>query len=316
MAQLVAKHRSTQMLPVFAQFMRYEIHHVESFTRRAALAEFTASRDCLLILLCHANATVTINAGMAGLWWPLRGSTVAAAPDSRITFDRRSILVSDSQRAQDVSFRPNSTTIAILASQSMWSSVVSPLHAHSGTELTLFPAIHQANGTACKLLLQIMRALAVARQDSGVLARADVFSLGVVAGLLQQPFESLIARCPGQNLSKRKAAFLRLQRIRNFISYSTHPEINVTALAAMANYSVWHFIRVYDSVFGETPYAHISRCRVDRARKMLEVSEECVSDVALSVGFENRATLTRALKKRYGVSPLQIRQGRAAVCLP
>lgn len=296
--------------------MRYEMHHVESFTRFAVPSDFSASRDCLLILLCHANATVTTHAGMTGLWWPLRGSTVAVAPDSRITFDRRSILVSDSQRAQDVSIRPNSMAMAIMASQGLWSTVLSSLHAHAAIEPVLFPAVHPAVPALCKLLLQVMRALALGQGGSGRLASADVISLGVVAGHLQQSFASLIARCPGQNLAKQKAAFLRLQRIRNFVSYSTQPEINVQALAAMANYSVWHFIRVYDSVFGETPYEHISRCRVDRARKLLERSEQCVSDVALSVGFENRATLTRALKKRYGVSPIQIRQARAAVCLP
>jgi AraC family transcriptional regulator len=287
--------------------MNYAIHRVTARTRLDVPAEDlmqAQSGDRLLVLLCSAGSTVTVPHGFAGLWWPIRGRALALTSDSRVSFDRRSIFVSDSQRSQDISIQPSSIAIGLIGSQGLWSSVVSLLGT-APPEPVLFPATHSVNRSVCRQLLCFVRA--VLENTAEAIEPWKLVYLATAINDLQNSFAQLIGRCPGRNLSRQRMVFLRLQRIRNYLSYSTQTDLDVRKLALMANYSVWRFIRVYYSVFSETPYAYISRRRVDRARELLEASRQCVGDIALAVGFENRSTLTRAIKRRYGLSAVQLR---------
>jgi AraC family transcriptional regulator len=154
-------------------------------------------------------------------------------------------------------------------------------------------------------LLLLMRG--VAATTSRDVTATEMTILGLLVERLQRKFEKLIQRSPGQNASRKKAAFMRVQRTRNLISFGVGSRFDVRSLAHMANYSVWHFIHVYNCVFGETPYVHISRLRMDQAKNLIRMNERCMSEIAQSVGFDSRTTLTRAIKKRYGVCASQLR---------
>ena len=294
--------------------MNHFIHRVGAHTNFDVPIEHATQvpyRDRLAVLLCDAGSTINTPSGFAGLWWPTRGRAMALTLDLRIAFDRRSIFVADSQRGHSIAIQPSSRAVAIIASQALWSNALSLLDTISAAEPALFPALHKANPTACRQLLRFLR---LATENAAEkLGPPQIVHLATVIDDLQRPFEQLIAHCPGTNLSRKKAVFLRLQRIRNYLSHCTQAELDIGTLALTINYSVSRFIRVYCSVFGETPYSYISRCRVDRARKLLEASEQCVGDIALAVGFENRATLTRAIKRHYGVSATQLRRDRNLV---
>lgn len=270
--------------------------------------------DALLVLSCSAGSTVTTPAGLAGLWWPIRGRLLALTPDSCTLLDRRSILVSDSQRSHDILFQSSSGGIGLIGSQALWATISSISGMSAVSDPALFPALHIARPLVCKQLLGFVRA--TAQDIASSLDRSKIAHLTAAIEDLQQSFSQLIARCPGRSTSRQRTVFMRLQRVRNHLSCCTEPSLDVRKLAMMANYSVWRFIRVYFAVFGETPYAHFSRCRLDRAKKLLKASRQCVSDIALAVGFENRSTLTRAMKKRYGLSATQLRHSNEPVFRP
>jgi AraC family transcriptional regulator len=291
--------------------MNYSIHRVGAHTNFEVPVEHatqTRHGERLAVLLCDAASTINTPSGFAGLWWPTHGRAMALTLDSRIAFDRRSIFVSDSQRGHSISIQPSSRAIGVMGSQALWSGALSLLDTTSATEPALFPALHKASPTACRQLLRFLR-LAIGNAAEK-LGPPQAIHLATAINELQRPFRQLIAHCPGTSLSRQKTVFLRLQRIRNHLSHCTQADLDIGKLALTVNYSVSRFIRVYCSVFGETPYSYISRCRVDRARKLLEASEQCVGDIALAVGFENRATLTRAIKRHFGVSATQLRQAR------
>jgi len=289
------------------------MHRVAPRSRIDLAAEpmFAACRSgaSLLLLRCGAGSTLSVPAGVAALCWPLRGQVVALSADSRSAFDRRSLLVSDSQRTLDICCQTAADAVVLIATQAWWSALDG---AQAPAGPALFPALHRARALVCRHLLDFLRT-ASANPDEPI-TPAGVGALTTAVAEMQRPFATLIERCPGRSLRRQHAVFMRLQRVRNYLSACTLPDLDVKRLARSANYSVWRFIRVYYSVFGETPYAHISRCRVDRARALLELSEQCVSDIALAVGFENRATLTRAIKRRYGLSAVQLRGARERTC--
>lgn len=65
-------------------------------------------------------------------------------------------------------------------------------------------------------------------------------------------------------------------------------------------------------VLGETPGTHQRRLRLDRAAWLLLTSRTTVLDVALTTGFENHETFTRAFRTRFGVTPSAFRLNRGA----
>jgi AraC family transcriptional regulator len=266
------------------------------------------SGDRLLVAICSAGSTVTTPPGVAGLWWPIHGKVVALTADTQISLDRQSIYISDSQRGQDISIESNSSGIGLIGSQAVWKAVASLSSIGAICEPALFPAFHAANLPSRQRLLSFVRE--VIADPAGAADPAKLTLLASALGDLQGVFEQVIARCLGRNAIRQRTVFMRLQRIRNYLSCCIQPNVDVKKLALMANYSVWRFIKVFFAVFGETPYAYISRCHIERARRLLQMGNLCIGDVALVVGFENRSTLTRAIKRHYGLSATQLRHAK------
>jgi AraC family transcriptional regulator len=90
-------------------------------------------------------------------------------------------------------------------------------------------------------------------------------------------------------------------------------EISLGSLARQYGYSPFHFHRFFSSAVGESPKQHVDRLRLERAAYKLAITSETVLDIALSVGFKNHETFSRAFKRAFKYTPRNYRQAcRAA----
>jgi AraC family transcriptional regulator len=89
-------------------------------------------------------------------------------------------------------------------------------------------------------------------------------------------------------------------------------EISLETLARRYGYSPFHFHRFFSNAVGETPKQHVDRLRLERAAYKLAVTGETVLEIALSVGFKNHETLSRAFKRTFGCSPKDYRRAARA----
>jgi AraC family transcriptional regulator len=98
------------------------------------------------------------------------------------------------------------------------------------------------------------------------------------------------------------------------IGVQSHPErdVSLETLAAEFGYSPSHFHRLFTEAVGETPKEHVERVRLERAAYRLSVTNESVLDIALSVGFQNHETFSRAFKRRFGHTPTAWRKSSVA----
>lgn len=97
-----------------------------------------------------------------------------------------------------------------------------------------------------------------------------------------------------------------LERIKPLlVSLQTSPERDTSLAALAADYgcSPFAFHRLFKNATGETPHEHVSRVRLERAAYKLAVTNNSILDIALSVGFKNHETFTRAFRRQYGDSP-------------
>ncbi len=79
-------------------------------------------------------------------------------------------------------------------------------------------------------------------------------------------------------------------------------------LAEIANYSPFHFARLFRLATGLPPARFQSAVRLDRAKTLLLTTELSVTEVCFEVGFQGLGTFTRRFTAAVGLSPGRFRQ--------
>ncbi len=84
--------------------------------------------------------------------------------------------------------------------------------------------------------------------------------------------------------------------------------LTVARMAAEARLSLFWFVRAFGVSVGEPPGRWLTRMRVERARILLETSDMPIGEIARTVGYRGAPQLSRAFRRRIGVSPLHYRR--------
>ncbi|MFH0919805.1 MAG: helix-turn-helix domain-containing protein [Fibrobacterota bacterium] len=85
------------------------------------------------------------------------------------------------------------------------------------------------------------------------------------------------------------------------------PDLTLESAAARFHYSKGYFGKTFKQLFDESFVDHISRLRIEEAKKRLLNSKESVSQIAYAVGYENPDTFLKAFKRLTGLTPTQYR---------
>ena len=88
-------------------------------------------------------------------------------------------------------------------------------------------------------------------------------------------------------------------------------EITLDALAAQVNLSAYHFARSFRATTGMTPHAFVTGHRLMVAQDRLLRGNASVAGIALSVGFCNISHFRRLFRRRYGLTPADLRRAAA-----
>ena len=86
--------------------------------------------------------------------------------------------------------------------------------------------------------------------------------------------------------------------------------------AAVARLSPFQFIRRFKALFGETPHQLRIAARIDRARRLLALTDRPVTDVCFDVGFSSLGSFSALFTRRVGRSPSAYRADIKATTTP
>ena len=93
--------------------------------------------------------------------------------------------------------------------------------------------------------------------------------------------------------------------------------LSIQHVAREAAMSPFHFIRQFESVFGATPHQFRIQARLDRAKRLLALSDYSVTDVCLEVGFSSLGSFSDLFARRVGMAPSEYRRrSRSMVVVP
>ena len=101
----------------------------------------------------------------------------------------------------------------------------------------------------------------------------------------------------------------RICRAMNFISAHLDREPALEEIAAAANFSPFHFHRIFKAATGETVFGFLRRLRLEwAANRLLSDPRADVTAVALDCGFSSSQNFAKAFRARFGTTPTAFRR--------
>lgn len=87
-----------------------------------------------------------------------------------------------------------------------------------------------------------------------------------------------------------------------FIDNNYSDSIDLNDIARKAFFSKFHFIRLFKTIYGQTPYQHLKMVRIKNAKQLLQ-SGMSVTEVCFAVGFTSTSSFTGFFKELTGLTP-------------
>ena len=96
----------------------------------------------------------------------------------------------------------------------------------------------------------------------------------------------------------------RINRVMDYIEANLAETHTLEELASVANFSKFHFHRIFTAMTGETPFQFLTRLRIEKAAGLLISNRSMtIGEVAFQCGFSAPALFSRTFNQYFGVSP-------------
>jgi len=95
----------------------------------------------------------------------------------------------------------------------------------------------------------------------------------------------------------------QIQKVLYYIESNLNEELDLIKLAAVANYSTFHFCRVFKVHVGESVMSYANRLKLQNAAIEMKLKNKSMIDIAMNAGYETPTGFLKAFKKRFGTTP-------------
>ncbi|HBG41677.1 MAG TPA: AraC family transcriptional regulator [Porphyromonadaceae bacterium] len=101
----------------------------------------------------------------------------------------------------------------------------------------------------------------------------------------------------------------RINSVIIYVEKNIDKLLNLDAIACHANFSPFHFHRIFSALEGETPAGFILRLRTEKVARLLQENiTTSITEIAYSCGFSNYTSFNRAFKKHFGMTAQEFRK--------
>lgn len=105
-----------------------------------------------------------------------------------------------------------------------------------------------------------------------------------------------------------------INRVMDYIDQNLDKSFELKDIANVANFSPFHFHRIFTFLLGETPIDYIQRLRVEKAAwKLREAEPQTITEIAYECGFGSISLFSRTFKKYFGITPSRFSKGETPV---
>lgn len=96
----------------------------------------------------------------------------------------------------------------------------------------------------------------------------------------------------------------RMNQVIQYIKDHSDRKLTLDELTEYANFSKYHFSRIFTSMVGKTPIAYVNEVRLLKSIHYLTSTTTIVTDTAQLCGFESITTFNSAFKRYYNKTPI------------
>lgn len=158
------------------------------------------------------------------------------------------------------------------------------------------------------ILFKIIRQYEYMSPYNALLLKSSMLEL--IAYLLEEKgvSEQIVstAQLPIENIE-------RLEFARNYICDHINQNITLDEISVVTGFSRNYFAKLFQDQYGISPMQFHKNLRIERAKQMLIFSEESITDIASSLGYNNIHTFSRAFKQSTHCNPSDFRNTNANV---
>ena len=102
-----------------------------------------------------------------------------------------------------------------------------------------------------------------------------------------------------------------IEQVRHYIDQNLHKDLSLTMLAEYVSLSGSYLSRLFKKETGESLVDYLTSARLERARQLLEQTDQSIETIALEVGYPTHHYFSRKFKERFGQTPRDWRQTNA-----
>lgn len=96
--------------------------------------------------------------------------------------------------------------------------------------------------------------------------------------------------------------YRRIVQAKLFIDRHFEQKMDLELIADEAHFSKFHFIRLFKSIYGQTPHQYLIYRRLEKAKTLLKQGVS-VADACFSVGFESITSFSGLFTRTVGQTP-------------
>ncbi|MBM2815260.1 MAG: transcriptional regulator, AraC family [Ignavibacteria bacterium] len=113
-----------------------------------------------------------------------------------------------------------------------------------------------------------------------------------------------------KNVSPQRREYIaRINRALDYIETRLAEPLTLAEIASTANFSEFHFARLFKAFIGESLYQYVLRLRMERsALALCKRQEQSVMEIGFDYGYTSPSAFSKAFKSFFGVSPSEWRE--------
>jgi len=130
-----------------------------------------------------------------------------------------------------------------------------------------------------------------------------------VSCLVESYIRMTLALSPSAKDSEREKHRFNplIENLKTYIEANLEYNIDFSMLAKMFHYNEKYLGRLFKKEVGMSFSQYINSRRVERARELLQATDESITNIATKCGFNNVTYFNRVFKKYYGATPGEVR---------
>lgn len=100
----------------------------------------------------------------------------------------------------------------------------------------------------------------------------------------------------------------KIKEIKKEVTQNLEKYVSIEEVSQKYNISERTFSDCFKEIYGNTYYSFIKEYRIKKAAELLITSDDSITEIALSVGYQNPGKFSKVFKEIMGITPLKFRK--------